>query len=153
MNINQNKLWGKIFDFKNLKTIIPGCKSLKEIAKNNLKGIIQLNIGPVKGAYSFNVSIKKIKQNKSFELSGNGHGELRNGNGVAKIEIINKNKKSFFAYSYGAKVDGKIMIVGNRLINSSVKLLVNQIFQSFTLNRSSNKTFLEKLFRLFGIKI
>ena len=55
--------------------------------------------------------------------------------------------------SYGAKVDGKIMIVGNRLINSSVKLLVNQIFQSFTLNKSSNETFLKKLFRLFGIKI
>ena len=35
---------------------------------------------------------------------------------------INKNKKSFLIYSYGAKVDGKIMIVGNRLINSSVKL-------------------------------
>jgi len=45
------------------------------------------------------------------------------------------------------------MIVGNRLINSSVKLLVNQIFQSFTLNKNSNETFLKKLFRLFGIKI
>ena len=153
LNIDQNKLWGKIFDFKNLKTIIPGCKSLKETTKNNLNGIIQLSIGPVKGEYSFNVSIKKIKQNKSFEIAGNGQGELGNGNGVAKIEIINKNKKSFLAYSYAAKVDGKIMIVGNRLINSSVKLLVNQIFQSFTLNKSSNETFLKKLFRLFGIKI
>ena len=102
------------------------------ITKNNLNGIIQLSIGPVKGEYSFNVSIKKIKQNKSFEISGNGQGELGNGTGIAKIEIINKNKKSFLVYSYGAKVDGKIMIVGNRLINSSVKILVNQIFQSFT---------------------
>ena len=49
--------------------------------------------------------------------------------------------KEFLVYSYGAKVDGKIMIVGNRLINSSVKLLVNQIFQSFTLNKSSDETF------------
>ena len=72
---------------------------------------------------------------------------------MLKVFIIYKNKKSFLAYSYAAKVDGKIMIVGNRLINSSVKLLVNQIFQSFTLNKSSNETFLEKLFRLFGIKI
>ena len=45
------------------------------------------------------------------------------------------------------------MIVGNRLINSSVKILVNQIFQSFTLNKSSYETFLKKLFKLFGIKI
>ena len=143
----------KYLILKNLKTIIPGCKSLKETTKNNLIGIIQLSIGPVKGEYSFNVSIKKIKQNKSFEIAGNGQGELGNGNGIAKIEIINKNKKSFLAYSYAAKVDGKIMIVGNRLINSSVKLLVNQIFQSFTLNKSSDETFLKKLLKLFGIKI
>jgi len=96
---------------------------------------------------------KNIKRNESFEISGNGRGDLGNGTGDAKILIINKNKKSFLAYSYGAKVDGKIMIVGNRLINASVKLLVNQIFQSFTLNKSSNETFLKTLFKLLGIKI
>jgi carbon monoxide dehydrogenase subunit G len=101
----------------------------------------------------FNVSIKNIKPKKSFEINGNGHGELGNGNGKAKISIINKNNKKYLSYSYGAKVDGKIMIVGNRLINASVKLLINQTFQSFVHKKRSNETILKKFLKILGINI
>ena len=153
IKINHKEIWNQIFDYDNLHKIIPGCKFLKEVSKNNLNGVIKINIGPVKGEYLFNVSIKNINPKKSFEMIGNGHGELGNGNGKAKISIINKNNKRFLSYSYGAKVDGKIMIVGNRLINASVKLLINQTLQSFVLKKESNETILKKLLKILRINI
>ena len=153
IKINHKEIWNQIFDYDNLHKIIPGCKFLKEVSKNNLNGVIKINIGPVKGEYLFNVSIKNINPKKSFEIIGNGHGELGNGNGKAKISIINKNNKRFLSYSYGAKVDGKIMIVGNRLINASVKLLINQTLQSFVLKKESNETILKKLLKILRINI
>ena len=153
IKINHKEIWNQIFDYENLYKIIPGCKFLKEVSKNNLNGVIKINIGPVKGEYLFNVSIKNIKPKKSFEIIGNGHGELGNGNGKAKISIINKNDKKYLSYSYGAKVDGKIMIVGNRLINASVKLLINQTFQSFVHKKRSNETILKKFLKILGINI
>ena len=153
IKINHKEIWNQIFDYGNLYKIIPGCKFLKEVSKNNLNGVIKINIGPVKGEYLFNVSIKNIKPKKSFEIIGNGHGELGNGNGKAKISIINKNNKKYLSYSYGAKVDGKIMIVGNRLINASVKLLINQTFQSFVHKKRSNETILKKFLKILGINI
>ena len=153
IKINHKEIWNQIFDYDNLYKIIPGCKFLKEVSKNNLNGVIKINIGPVKGEYLFNVSIKNIKPKKSFEIIGNGHGELGNGNGKAKISIINKNDKKYLSYSYGAKVDGKIMIVGNRLINASVKLLINQTFQSFVHKKRSNETILKKFLKILGINI
>ena len=153
IKINHKEIWNQIFDYDNLHKIIPGCKFLKEVSKNNLNGVIKINIGPVKGEYLFNVSIKNIKPKKSFEIIGNGHGELGNGNGKAKISIINKNDKKYLSYSYGAKVDGKIMIVGNRLINASVKLLINQTFQSFVHKKRSNETILKKFLKILGINI
>ena len=153
IKINYKEIWNQIFDYDNLYKIIPGCKFLKEVSKNNLNGVIKINIGPVKGEYLFNVSIKNIKPKKSFEIIGNGHGELGNGNGKAKISIINKNNKKYLSYSYGAKVDGKIMIVGNRLINASVKLLINQTFQSFVHKKRSNETILKKFLKILGINI
>ena len=78
---------------------------------------------------------------------------MGNGNGKAKISIINKNDKKYLSYSYGAKVDGKIMIVGNRLINASVKLLINQTFQSFVHKKRSNETILKKFLKILGINI
>ena len=153
IKINHKEIWNQIFDYGNLYKIIPGCKFLKEVSKNNLNGVIKINIGPVKGEYLFNVSIKNIKPKKSFEIIGNGHGELGNGNGKAKISIINKNDKKYLSYSYGAKVDGKIMIVGNRLINASVKLLINQTFQSFVHKKRSNETILKKFLKILGINI
>ena len=153
IKINHKEIWNQIFDYDNLHKIIPGCKFLKEVSKNNLNGVIKINIGPVKGEYLFNVSIKNINPKKSFEIIGNGHGELGNGNGKAKISIINKNNKRFLSYSYGAKVDGKIMIVGNRLINASVKLLINQTFQSFVHKKRSNETILKKFLKILGINI
>ena len=153
IKINHKEIWNQIFDYDNLHKIIPGCKFLKEVSKNNLNGVIKISIGPVKGEYLFNVSIKNINPKKSFEMIGNGHGELGNGNGKAKISIINKNNKRFLSYSYGAKVDGKIMIVGNRLINASVKLLINQTLQSFVLKKESNETILKKLLKILRINI
>ena len=153
IKINHKEIWNQIFDYDNLHKIIPGCKFLKEVSKNNLNGVIKINIGPVKGEYLFNVSIKNINPKKSFEMIGNGHGELGNGNGKAKISIINKNNKRFLSYSYGAKVDGKIMIVGNRLINASVKLLINQTLQSFVLKKESNETILKKFLKILRINI
>lgn len=153
IKINHKEIWNQIFDYDNLHKIIPGCKFLKEVSKNNLNGVIKINIGPVKGEYLFNVSIKNINPKKSFQIIGNGHGELGNGNGKAKISIINKNNKRFLSYSYGAKVDGKIMIVGNRLINASVKLLINQTLQSFVLKKESNETILKKFLKILRINI
>ena len=153
IKINHKEIWNQIFDYDNLHKIIPGCKFLKEVSKNNLNGVIKISIGPVKGEYLFNVSIKNINPKKSFQIIGNGHGELGNGNGKAKISIINKNNKRFLSYSYGAKVDGKIMIVGNRLINASVKLLINQTLQSFVLKKESNETILKKFLKILRINI
>ncbi len=153
IKINHKEIWKRIFDYDNLDKIIPGCKFLKEVSKNNLNGVIKINIGPVKGEYLFNVSIKNINPKKSFEIIGNGHGELGNGNGKAKISIINKNNKRFLSYSYGAKVDGKIMIVGNRLINASVKLLINQTLQSFVLKKELKETILKKFLKILRINI
>ena len=61
IKINYKEIWNQIFDYDNLYKIIPGCKFLKEVSKNNLNGVIKINIGPVKGEYLFNVSIKNIK--------------------------------------------------------------------------------------------
>ena len=153
IKINHKEIWNQIFDYDNLHKIIPGCKFLKEVSKNNLNGVIKINIGPVKGEYLFNVSIKNINPKESFQIIGSGHGELGNGNGKAKISIINKNNKRFLSYSYGAKVDGKIMIVGNRLINASVKLLINQTLQSFVLKKESKETILKKFLKILRINI
>ena len=87
------------------------------------------------------------------KLESSAPADDENGNGKAKISIINKNDKKYLSYSYGAKVDGKIMIVGNRLINASVKLLINQTFQSFVHKKRSNETILKKFLKILGINI
>ena len=39
--------------------------------------------------------------------------------------------KTNLSYSYAANVNGKISIVGNRLLNSASKIIINQFFNSF----------------------
>ena len=54
----------------------------------------------------------------------------------------------FFKNFKGSKQNSKIKKNLKKLIKEN-----SQIFQSFTLNKRSDESFIKKLFKLFGIKI
>ena len=131
INMNKSILWKKLLDVKSLKDIIPGCKDIKLIKKNTYLGIINIKIGPIKGEYKFVVQLTNIKNEKSLTLKGNAIGKLGRGNGEGSLNLKEVDGKINLSYSYAANVNGKISIVGNRLLNSASKIIINQFFNSF----------------------
>ena len=152
-DFSKKELWKKLFDYNHLESIIPGCNSLKEIKKHELKSEINIKIGPFKENFTINIVLKKIKTEKSFSINGISKGYFGYGKGVANISIEEKNKKLFLNYTYGAEVNGKISIVGNRLINSTAKVLIKKIFNSFVVQEKiEKKSMISKFFKLIGLK-
>ena len=131
INITKNELWKKLLDPKVLSEIIPGCKNIELKNKTSYLGTIVLKIGPIKGEYKFFIKITDIKEQTSFNLVGNATGKLGSGSGKAIIKFIKADDNTKLTYSYAAKVNGKISLVGNRLLNSASKIIIKQFFNSF----------------------
>ena len=140
INMNKSTLWKKLLDVKALKDIIPGCKKIELIKKNHYLGIINIKVGPIKGEYKFIVQLTNIKNEKSLKLKGNASGKLGQGNGEGILNLTEVDGKIKISYSYSANVNGKISIVGNRLLNSASKIIINQFFNSFEKITNPKKT-------------
>ncbi len=140
INMNKSTLWKKLLDVKALKDIIPGCKKIELIKKNHYLGIINIKVGPIKGEYKFIVQLTNIKNEKSLKLKGNASGKLGQGNGEGILNLTEIDGKIKISYSYSANVNGKISIVGNRLLNSASKIIINQFFNSFEKITNPKKT-------------
>ena len=153
IKMNKSSLWKKLLDIESLNKVIPGCKSIKLIKKNNYLGIINIKVGPIKGEYKFFVKLTNIKNENSFKLEGNANGKLGHGIGEGFLSLSQINGKTKITYSYAANVSGKISSVGNRLLNSATKIIINQFFNSFTkVNKSTINKFINFFKTKFGIK-
>ena len=153
IKMNKSNLWKKLLDVESLSKIIPGCKNIKLIKKNNYLGVINIKVGPIKGEYKFFVKLTNIKHENSFKLIGNTNGKLGHGSGEGFLSLTEIDEKTKITYSYAANVSGKISSVGNRLLNSAAKIIINQFFNSFSkVNKSKNNNFINYFKTKFGIK-
>jgi uncharacterized protein len=109
-----------------LAKIIPGCEQLDKTGENQYDAALNISVGPVKGQFKGGVSLADIVAPESYTMNVNGKGPAGFVNGVGKVRLEDQDGSTLMHYDGDATVGGRIVSVGQRLLDSVAKSMIKQ---------------------------
>lgn len=122
-------VWEMFYDPEVLASALPGTQSLKEIAKNEYEGVINLRIGPVSGSFSGNLKITNDVPPESCTLFVDGKGAAGFLKGSGNVHLTDQGDgTTLMKYDGEVAVGGMLASVGQRMIDSVSKIIIKTGF-------------------------
>lgn len=123
-------VWKTVLDPDVLTNILPGCEDFHEVGENQFEGVLVMKVGPVKGKFKGKVELSDLVEPSSYHLriSGKGAPGFVDGKGQLELEE-DGDDKTVLKYAIDAKVGGRIASVGQRLLDSSTKVITRQAME------------------------
>ncbi len=131
LNVSKETVWKALNNTKILKECIPGCESFKEDSNNVFIVTATNQIGPMNATFSGTVTLSNIKENKSYNISGEGKSPVGFASGFADVKLNEENGITTLTYDVSITVGGKISQLGSRLIDGVVKKMSDYFFGRF----------------------
>jgi len=127
----QQTVWEALQNPTVLTSILPGCDRLEEVGENQFEGLLDIRVGPVQGKFKGKIEMADLVEPQSFNLKINGQGTTGIVNATAKVELEAAGDSTIIHYDSDAQVGGKIAGVGQRLLDSSAKSIIQQSLDGF----------------------
>ena len=123
-------VWEAILDPEVLSRTLPGCEDMAPVGDNRFRGKLKMKVGPVQGVFEGGVELVDLDPPNGYSLKMDGKGApgFVNGRGSLRLED-SEDGGTLLHYEIDAQVGGRIAAVGQRLLDSSAKVLTRQGLQ------------------------
>ena len=123
-------VWEAILDPEVLSRTLPGCEDMAPVGDNQFRGKLKMKVGPVQGLFEGGVELLDLDPPNGYNLKMDGKGApgFVNGTGSIRLEDADDGG-TLLHYDIDARVGGRIAAVGQRLLDSSAKVLTRQGLQ------------------------
>jgi carbon monoxide dehydrogenase subunit G len=112
-----------------LARCIPGCDALEKIAENEYRMKMKMSMASLSGAFDGKVRITEQSPPDSFRLEVEGSGRIGFVKGGGLLKIAAKDAGSEVTYDGDVQVGGTIAAIGQRLIDSTSKMMIKKFFE------------------------
>lgn len=122
-------VWKYLQDASILKNSIPSCKDFKETSNGTYKGKMDINIGPIKDVFEFEIRRLKEKSPVYIQLGLKAKGKL--GQLEAKADLFLKEGKGSTKLSQvtEANVTSAIAAASERMLENGAKKHLEKFFE------------------------
>lgn len=123
-------VWKALNDPEILARTLPGCERLEEKGPHTYAGALDIKVGPVSGQFQGTVKLSDLEENRGYRLALNGQGApgFVQGQGTVTLEDRDGGG-TLLHYDLDAQVGGRIAGVGQRLLDSSAKVVTRQALE------------------------
>ena len=123
-------VWEAILDPEVLSRTLPGCEDMAPVGDNRFRGKLKMKVGPVQGVFEGGVELLDLDPPNGYNLKMDGKGApgFVNGKGSLRLEDQGDDG-TLLHYEIDARVGGRIAAVGQRLLDSSARVLTRQGLQ------------------------
>ena len=123
-------VWEAILDPEVLSRTLPGCEDMAPVGDNRFRGKLKMKVGPVQGLFEGGVELLDLDPPNGYNVKMDGKGApgFVNGTGSLRLEDTDDGG-TLLHYNIDARVGGRIAAVGQRLLDSSAKVLTRQGLQ------------------------
>ncbi len=132
VNADRKAVWDTLLSPEALASAIPGVQELERLSEDEFEMGITVGIGAIRGSYSGRVTITDKREPESLRMLVQGKGRGGTIRGEALIELVEKAGGTEIHVDGNARVTGLVARVGQRLLGSASKTLMNQFFNRFT---------------------
>lgn len=109
-----------------LAKAMPGATELKQIGDDAYEAAVTVKVGPITGSYSGEIQVSEIQPEDHFRLSVAGKGAAGFLKGDGTIDLSPAEGGTLIRYAGETHVGGKIAQVGQRLIQSVARKMIDQ---------------------------
>jgi len=129
--VNRAAAWRALNDPQVLRKAVPGCESLEATGANEYAALLTAAIGPVRARFRGKLKLEDVVELSSYTLRFEGDGGAAGfANGVAKVRLSDEGTGTALEYQVSSQIGGKLMQVGNRLVDSVARKLADEFFAS-----------------------
>ncbi len=121
-------VWSLLTDPAVIAGCLPGCDRLEPICPDTFRAAMTLAVAAVTGNYTGTVSMLDKNPPHSYRLLVDGSGKPGFVNGEARIELIEEASGTVVRVSGHGNVGGVIARVGQRLLGSVAKMMMDRFF-------------------------
>jgi hypothetical protein len=130
----RQEVWAALLDPDVLGRTVPGSQGLEPTGDNAFKGELKIKIGPVQGVFQGNVALENVDAPNGYTLKLDGRGAPGFVNGSGAIRLADDPAGgTVLHYDVDAQVGGRIAGVGQRLLDSSAKVITRQALEALDL--------------------
>ncbi len=122
-------VWKTVLDPEVLANVLPGCEDFHEVGDNQFEGLLKIKVGPVQGKFKGNVELTDLVEPSSYNLRVRGKGPPGFVDGQGELTLEDAGDQTVLRYTVDAKVGGRIASVGQRLLDSSSKVITRQALE------------------------
>ena len=122
------KVWDALTDPTVLAGCIPGCEGLDAVGDDEYQAVMTVSVGPIRSRYNAKISLRDKDQPRSFRLVLEGSGTTGFANGEALITLTEQGQETTVEVEGDSQVGGPIARVGQRMMGSVAKMLMDRFF-------------------------
>jgi hypothetical protein len=127
----REEVWEIIRDPKVLATALPGTQSLEQVSENEYEGEMHVRIGPVSGMFQGKIVVSDEVEPESCTLTVEGKGTPGFAKGTGQVQLVEQEgDKTLLQYEGDMQVGGRIASVGQRLIDTASRSMIEQGLES-----------------------
>lgn len=119
-------VWDAVMDPEVIAKVMPGCEALEAVGETAYEGAMKIKVGPVQGQFKGSVEVSDVAAPESYSLKIKGKGAPGFVEADGAIRLAESGAKTVLDYEFDAKVGGRIASVGQRLLESSTKVITRQ---------------------------
>ncbi|MDH3254536.1 MAG: carbon monoxide dehydrogenase subunit G [Acidobacteriota bacterium] len=128
-NAPRQAVWEAVLDPKVLSSSLPGFERLDEVGENRYEGALNIRVGPVQGKFQGTLELSDLDPLSGYVFKMSGKGAAGFVEGLGTLQLTEETARTRLVYDVDAKVGGRIAGVGQRLLDSSAKVLTRQALE------------------------
>jgi hypothetical protein len=130
LRLSRKRAYEALRDPAVLAKCIPGCESLDKTGEDEYAMKMKLALAAVSGQFEGKVKIVDSNPPSSFKLIVGGKGKIGHVKGEGLLTLAEQDGGSTqVSYDGDASVGGTIAAVGQRLIDSTAKMMIKRFFE------------------------
>ena len=126
----REKVWEALLDPEVLSRTVPGSEGLEQTGENEFRGKLKMKVGPVQGVFEGRVELSDLEPPSGYRMTIDGRGALGFMNGTGLLSLSDDDEGTLLAYEVDVQVGGRIASVGQRLVESSAKVITRQALRA-----------------------
>jgi carbon monoxide dehydrogenase subunit G len=121
-------VWDLLNDPNVIASCLPGCERLEPIGDDRYRTVLKLAVASVSGEYAGTVAMLDKRAPVSYRLVVDGSGKPGFMKGEATIELTPQGDDTVVSVKGSGQVGGLVARVGQRLLGSVSKMLMDRFF-------------------------
>lgn len=124
----RERVWQLLMDTEALASCIPGCEGLEPLGDDRYRARVVASVAAIGGAFEGTVAILDKAAPESYRLVVEGSGTPGFVNGESRVTLAEEGAATVVVVSSTMEVGGTIARLGQRLVGSVSKMMMDRFF-------------------------